>query len=53
LWHCWHDRILEDHSVRNENEVRCKCGSLIGVAEAKWIKMRQHSFEVSGTITRK
>jgi hypothetical protein len=26
---------------------------LIGIEEEKWIKMKQHSFEISGTVTKK
>jgi len=53
LWHCWKSRIIEDYSVRDGKKVRCRCDNLIGVEQGKWIKMRQHSFTYSGTITRK
>ena len=53
LWHCWKNRIIEDYSVRGDHEVRCKCGHIIGIDEQKWIKLKQHSFTISGTITRK
>lgn len=53
LWHCWYDRIIEDHTVRIEKEVRCNCGNLIGIAERKWIKMKQLSFECSRAVKRK
>jgi hypothetical protein len=49
LLHCWKERIVEDYSVREGNEVRCRCGNLIGIEEGKWIKMKQHSFTHSGT----
>jgi hypothetical protein len=26
---------------------------LIGIEEEKWIKMKQHFFEISGTVTKK
>ena len=42
--HCWRGRIIKDYSVRDENEVRCQCGNLIGIDEGKWVKMKQHSF---------
>jgi DNA-directed RNA polymerase subunit RPC12/RpoP len=48
LWHCWRDRISEDYSVRDGNEIRCPCGNLIGMDERKWIKMKQHAFTCSG-----
>jgi len=50
LWHCWKDRIIEDKSTREENEIKCRCGNLVGIDEGKWIKMKQHSFTYSGTI---
>jgi hypothetical protein len=53
LLHCWKDRILEDHTRRSGSEVRCPCGSLIGVDEEKWIKMKQAAFTSSGTATRR
>jgi hypothetical protein len=53
LWHCWKNRIKQDNSVHCGNEIRCACGNLIGIEEEKWIKMKQHSFEISGTVTKK
>jgi hypothetical protein len=53
LLHCWKDRILEDHSVRSGNEIRCACGNLMGIDEKKWIKMKQSSFTCSGTASRR
>jgi hypothetical protein len=50
LWHCWKDRIIEDNAVRNNDEIKCTCGNLVGVDEGKWIKMKQHSFTYSGAI---
>jgi hypothetical protein len=49
LLHCWKERIVADYSVRVGNEVRCRCGNLIGIEEGKWIRMKQHSFTYSGT----
>ncbi|NMG83129.1 MAG: hypothetical protein GIS02_02855 [Methanosarcinales archaeon] len=49
--HCWNDRIIMDYSVRDGNKVKCQCGNLIGIAEEKWVKMRQHSFIYSGVVT--
>ncbi|MEA1869922.1 MAG: hypothetical protein U9N09_07250 [Euryarchaeota archaeon] len=51
VWHCWNDRIIRDYSVRDGDEVKCRCGNLIGVAEERWVKMRQHSFIYSGVVT--
>ena len=52
LWHCWKKRILKDYSVRDGIEVKCKCGNLIGIEEEKWIKMKQHHFEYTGSVTK-
>ncbi|RQV97979.1 hypothetical protein EH221_03205 [bacterium] len=53
IWHCWKDRIKEDNSVRDGHIIKCSCGNTIGVDEGKWIKMKPHAFNYSGTITRK
>lgn len=53
LWHCWKDRIIEDYSVRDGSKIKCQCGNSIGIDEGEWIKMKQHSYILSGTITRK
>jgi hypothetical protein len=53
LWHCWKNRIKQDNSVHCGNEIRCVFGNLIGIEEEKWIKMKQHFFEISGTVTKK
>ncbi|MBN2090905.1 hypothetical protein JW964_14930 [candidate division KSB1 bacterium] len=52
LWHCWNDRIIEDYSTREGNQIKCPCGQLIGIEEKKWIKMKQNAFELSGNITK-
>ena len=52
LWHCWKDRIIEDDSIRDRDEIKCRCGNLVGIDEGKWIKMKQHSFTYSGTINK-
>lgn len=53
LWHCWKDRIINDYCIREGNKVQCQCGNVIGIVEDKWIKMKQHSFTYTGTITKK
>jgi len=53
LWHCWKERIIEDYSIREGNQIKCKCGNLIGIDQGKWIKMRQNSFTYTGVIKRK
>jgi hypothetical protein len=52
ILHCWKERILEDHGVHAEREIRCQCGNLIGIDEGKWIRMKQRSFTCSGTRAR-
>ena len=52
LWHCWQDRIIENYSVREGNKIKCRCGNVIGIDEGKWIKMKHHSYNYSGTVTR-
>jgi len=37
---CWKARLIEDYTLRKQNEVRCECGNLIGVVERKWIQMK-------------
>jgi hypothetical protein len=49
LWHCWKDRIVEDSSIRDGKNIKCKCGNIIGIDEVKWIKLKQHSIITSGT----
>ncbi len=44
LLNCWKGRIIEDYSIREGNEVKCRCGNLIGIDEGRKIKMKQHSF---------
>lgn len=52
LLHCWKGRIKRDYSIHNGKEIRCICGNVVGIEEEKWIKMKQHTFEISGTITK-
>ena len=49
LWHCWKDRIIEDLSIHEGNNIMCTCGNTIGIDEEKWIKLKQNSFTTSGT----
>jgi hypothetical protein len=49
LWHCWKARIVEDHCLHEGSLVKCSCGTLIGIDEGKWIKLKQHAFTYSGT----
>lgn len=53
LLHLWPKRIVEDKSVHEGNEVRCRCGNLVGIDEGKFIKMKHRSFTRSGSYQRK
>lgn len=53
LLHCWKDRITEDRTIRSGQEVKCQCGNLVGIDEGKWIKMKQHSFTHSGSVSKR
>ncbi len=33
LRHCWKNRIVRDHSIRDGKRVFCSCGNLVGVEE--------------------
>ncbi len=46
--HLWPDRIVEDFSIRNGSEVKCRCGNIIGKDEKKWIKVKQSAFTHTG-----
>ena len=47
LWHCWKERIITDYTIRDGNEVRCRCSNLIGIEQEKWVKIKQHSVIIS------
>jgi hypothetical protein len=49
LWHCWKNRIIEDFSIHEGKNIKCKCGNFIGIDEEKWIKLKQYSIITSGT----
>jgi len=49
LWHCWKSRIVENNCLHEGNMVKCPCGELLGIDEGKWIKLKQHAFNTSGT----
>ncbi|MFC1537727.1 hypothetical protein ACFL4P_02745 [Gemmatimonadota bacterium] len=53
ILHCWNDRIIKDYSIRDGNEVRCSCGSLIGIDMDGGITMKQGAFIRSGSVSRK
>ncbi len=45
LINCHKKRIIEDDSVKENKEVKCSCGNLIGIDRSTRIKMKQNSFE--------
>jgi len=53
LLRCWKDRISEDFSQKDGNLIKCVCGTLIGIDEGLYIKMKQGSFTTSGTYSTK
>jgi hypothetical protein len=53
LWHCWKARIVEDYSIRMGTEVTCSCGNVIGIEQAKWIKLKQGAFSYSGATIKR
>jgi hypothetical protein len=48
LWHCWKERIIEDNSTRDGDEIKCQCGNLVGIDEGKWIKIYPVRCIISG-----
>ena len=49
---CRWDRIVEDSSVRDGEDVRCECGNLIGIDTGRHIRLKGHAFTYSGTTGR-
>lgn len=43
---CHKDRILEDHSEKKANEVKCSCGNVIGKERPHLIKMKSHAVDL-------
>ena len=48
LLRCWKDRILEDMSIINENNVMCSCGNIIGRDEKDYLKLNKNSIIIKG-----
>ncbi len=53
ILNCWYDRIIEDFTGRDGDAVTCQCGAVIGTAEVRGIRMKQHAFTASGRATSK
>lgn len=49
LLHCWKERIVEDYSIHDGMQLKCVCGSVIGVDEGQWVKLKQRAFVHTGT----
>ena len=49
LIHCWKKRIIENYSIIDGNKIMCECGTIIGIDEGKWIKLKQHAIVSTGT----
>jgi hypothetical protein len=46
--HLWPDRIAEDFSIREADDIRCKCGNPIGKDEGKYINLKRSAFMYTG-----
>ncbi len=46
--HCWKQRIKSDYTIHDDDNIKCKCGQMIGIDQGKWIKMRQEAFIYTG-----
>lgn len=46
--HLWPDRISEDFSIHEGNEIKCQCGNVIGKDEEKYINLKRSAFTHTG-----
>lgn len=46
---CWHSRIIQDFTIKEDDKVFCNCGNLIGSDDNLKVNMKQSAFIVSGT----
>jgi hypothetical protein len=51
LLHFWKDRIIENMSVNDKKNVRCKCGNFIGINKGDQIKIKKNSIIIKGLKT--
>ena len=49
---CYISKIKEIYAEKIDDELKCKCGNIIGIYEGRWIKMKQASFTYTGTKTK-
>jgi hypothetical protein len=50
---CWNARIINDYSQRENGQVKCRCGKIIGSEVVKGVRMKQGNFTFSGTRSNK
>ncbi len=50
---CWNVRIIKDYSQRENGEVKCICGKVIGSEVVNGVRMKQGNFTYSGTRSNK
>ena len=51
--YCWDARIVKDYSCRENDQVKCACGAVVGTKINKGVKMKQNAFIISGTRTKR
>jgi len=50
---CYKDRVSRWYVPLKDGTLVCPCGCIIGTDAGTWIKMRQNTFEYSGTVVKK
>ena len=45
LWHCWKTRIIEDNTIKENGEIKCTCGNIIGIDKKSYIKIKQNNIK--------
>jgi len=46
---CWESRIMKDYSSRENGQVKCICGNVVGTEIVKGVRMKQGSFTFTGS----
>ncbi len=46
---CWDARIRKDYSRRENGQVKCSCGNVVGIEVLKGVRMKQGSFTFTGS----
>ena len=47
LHRCWKKRIIEDNAVYDGEQVKCKCGNVIGYDRGSYIKLIDGTYRIS------